>query len=250
MTMTILSRPKVTLIAHTVPVDGAIESVKNTDSLSFDESVGAKIVESAGRICYDSFLPPHSQSGSQYLQKLIKLGHGSVLEHVVYTFLVICSRATSHEIIRHRAGCSYSERSLRWCEPIGIMLPEDEEAHDDVKNVYRDAVKRYIRVVEKLLHKVYEGKLSKEKPRKWANGIARYLLPLCTLTELVVTMNARAVRNFLEQRGSKEADWEIRQVALAIYEIVKHVSPWLVFDFTYTSNGERDGFLTCEHHKV
>jgi thymidylate synthase ThyX len=46
-----------------------------------------------------------------------------------------------------------------------------------------------------------------------------------------MTMNFRALRNFLELRGHKSAQWEIRGLAIAIYKIVKQEFKPLRFMF-------------------
>jgi thymidylate synthase (FAD) len=53
-----------------------------------------------------------------------------------------------------------------------------------------------------------------------ANGVrkedARFVLPEATHTELLVTGNFQAWRDFIKLRANKHAQWEIRQVAVEI----------------------------------
>ena len=50
-----------------------------------------------------------------------------------------------------------------------------------------------------------------------ANDKAKYCLPEAYKTELVWTINARSLQNFLSLRTSKSALWEIRNLANEIY---------------------------------
>lgn len=78
-------------------------------SWSSDSSVAAEVItESAGRVCYMSFAKPRPGGNQAYLHHIKEVGHGSVLEHAVWTFLITgVSRSLTHELVRHRAGFAY-----------------------------------------------------------------------------------------------------------------------------------------------
>ena len=71
----------------------------------------AALIERMGRICYQS--EPQGRP-DDFVRMLIKRGHESVLEHASASFVIICDRGTSHEIVRHRLA-SYSQESTRYC---------------------------------------------------------------------------------------------------------------------------------------
>ena len=52
---------------------------------------------------------------AKYLQNILRSGHGSVLEHVSFTFVLhnVC-RVFTHELVRHRPGTAISQESLRF----------------------------------------------------------------------------------------------------------------------------------------
>jgi thymidylate synthase (FAD) len=64
-----------------------------------------------------------------------------------------------------------------------------------------------------------------------ARQAARSVLPNATETKIFVTANARAIRHFLEQRGSRHAETEIRQLANRVLRIMKAESPNLFGDY-------------------
>ncbi len=145
------------------------------------------IIERAARVCYRS-----NNSGRLYDQ-LIKSGHTSVLEHSSISFLVTCSRACSHQLVRHRIGCSYSQESQRYCnyENKGFDFID----YDGINEEYLESV-----VVE------YKKNVGRAE-------IKRMVLPNCTATRVFVTMNIRALLWFFELRCSSKAQSEIREIA-------------------------------------
>ena len=83
-----------------------------------DTVVGAEeLCETAGRLCYMSFANPRPGGNSAYLRHILEVGHGSVTEHAVWNFIITgISRSLSHELVRHRAGMSYSQLSQRYVD--------------------------------------------------------------------------------------------------------------------------------------
>lgn len=85
--------------------------------LDLDASESDQIPEVAGRICYMSFAKPRPGGNAAYLQNILQSGHGSVLEHAVWNFIISgVSRSFSHELVRHRAGWAYSQLSQRYVD--------------------------------------------------------------------------------------------------------------------------------------
>ena len=56
---------------------------------STDSSVaGEKLCEMAGRVCYMSFAKPRPGGNKAYIERLLSVAHGSVLEHAVWNFII------------------------------------------------------------------------------------------------------------------------------------------------------------------
>jgi thymidylate synthase (FAD) len=68
--------------------------------------------------------------------------------------------------------------------------------------------------------------------RKAARQAARSVLPNATETKIFVTANARALRHFLEMRGSAFAEPEIRKLANKLLDVLQADSPNLFGDYT------------------
>ncbi|GAA2911366.1 hypothetical protein GCM10020221_03920 [Streptomyces thioluteus] len=80
------------------------------------------LAEFAGRICYRSWEPGLNPNVTRirtdqdaYLANILSSMHGSVLEHVSFTFVLHnVSRVLTHELARHRVGVAVSQESLRF----------------------------------------------------------------------------------------------------------------------------------------
>lgn len=207
------------------------------------DNAGEKLVEVAGRLCYMSFANPRPGGNKAYVDHILEVGHGSVLEHAVYSMIFTgISRSLTHELVRHRAGMSYSQLSQRYVDesdcafvvPPGITLASESGAW--WASCMGKALGQYQALIESL-----EGNFAhiedKTLRRKRARETARSVLPNCTETKIFVTGNARAWRHFLELRGSIHADAEIQRLAIAVLAVLQAGSPNIFGDYTVTENG-------------
>ena len=82
------------------------------------------------------------------MQKLIsgviESGHGSTIEHVVFTFGISgVSRTLRHQLVRHRAGVAFDQQSQRYVTFKGAstMLPATiEDAEPDLRERYEEQI--------------------------------------------------------------------------------------------------------------
>lgn len=217
------------------------------------DEAGQKLTEIAGRVCYMSFARPRPGGNGAYLKNIIDTGHGSVLEHATYNFLITgVSRSFTHELIRHRAGFGYSQLSQRYVdesqaefiEPASIAA--DPELHALFVRTVAQCQKAYVELTAKLAEKIEREspELSKTDRRKSARQAARSVLPNATETKIFVTANARALRHFFFLRGNYHAEDEIRNVAIQIWEIVRKESPNFFADFELRQENGKDVLFT------
>lgn len=181
-----------------------------------------KLIERAGRICYPEPLSKITENSSTKLIKhLIHMGHESVLEHGVATFHIDgISRSCSHQLVRHRIA-SYSQRSQRYCpeDDFPIIIPKSIDTPE--KAVQYQSAMININESYKNLRKLGV------KPED-----ARMVLPNACCTCLVMTMNFRSLRNFLNLRLDKHAQWEIRELANRMCLLLMEHAP-VVFEDLY-----------------
>jgi thymidylate synthase (FAD) len=90
----------------------------------------------------------------------------------------------------------------------------------------------------------------KTDARKFARQGARSVLPNATETKISVTVNARAARHFLEQRGSRHAEPEIRKLANTMLDILVADAPNLFGDYVKTPLPDGTYELSTPYPKV
>jgi thymidylate synthase (FAD) len=67
-----------------------------------------------------------------YFERLTSAGHGSVLEHANFSFLLYAiSRSVTHELVRHRAGVGISQVSQRYVSGAVLRFVERPEYQND-----------------------------------------------------------------------------------------------------------------------
>ena len=191
--------------------------------IAYTQRPGAKpgqnplsVVEQAACMCYDS-----KQTASNAIAKsCVKSGHTSVLEHISFTFQVSeVSRALLAQLTRHRMA-SYTVRSQRYCDEyaFGYVIPESVSGNTSYF-FYSDTMD--------MIGGAYDALLDAGVPAE----DARMVLPSACHTQLVVTMNARALINASHERLCTRAQWEIRelfkQMKAAVEPVCPEVADWM-----------------------
>ncbi len=110
----------------------------------------------------------------------------------------------------------------------------------------------YIALTTRLAEKLKAGhpELSLTARRKAARQAARSVLPNATETKIVVTANGRALRHFIELRGSEDAEPEIRGLAVSLLRVMQVESPNMFGDFTLRPLYDGSYATEVEHSKV
>lgn len=222
-------------------------------------SDGARLIEMAGRVCYDSY--SKGRSSAAYHEHIKEVGHGSVAEHATISFYIEgISRGCLMELTRHRAGVAFSVRSTRFVdesESEWVWHPLIEQSYDwenasgDVRALEGQAKRLYAELVENVTGMLHDQGVDKTTARKQARGAARGVLGNALPTALIFTANIRALRNVLEQRASPAADAEIRLLAGAIFEAALEVAPEYLSDYRREECPDGIGFaLVTEHRKL
>jgi len=159
-----------------------------------------------------------SKRAGEVLKVVMESGHHSVVEHAVFTFSVKgVSRALTHQLVRHRVA-SYSQQSQRYVriEEPDVVVPPSIERDKKKKEMFMNLMKN--------IWELYKGLTNSKVPVE----DARYILPNATRTNITITMNARSLLNFFSIRCCVRAQWEIRELAYKMLEIVKKEAP-LIF---------------------
>src|SRR5690349_19024344 len=188
------------------------------------------LIYTACRTCYSELSPDDiferatdGRIEPAKMQKLIsgviESGHGSTIEHVVFTFGISgVSRTLSHQLVRHRAGVAFDQQSQRYVTFKGAstMLPASiEDADDDLKARYEEQIEGSMGLYGDLVAAGIPGE------------DARFVFPNATRTNLVMTTNLRALIHMSGLRLCTMAQWEIRRLFQLIRHEIFQVSPFL-----------------------
>jgi thymidylate synthase (FAD) len=188
------------------------------------------LVYTACRTCYSELEPQDifdratsgrvaSERQQDLVRRVIESGHGSTIEHIVFTFAISgVTRTLSHQLVRHRAGLAFDQQSQRYVDykAPSYMVPGSVE---DAEASLRD---RFVAQLDGSLG-VYEEMLAAGIPGE----DARFVMPNATRTNLVMTTNLRALIHMAGLRLCTMAQWEIRRLFQLIRHEVFNVSPFL-----------------------
>ena len=172
---------------------------------------------------YDTPTDDITDEDKELLERLIhKNKHESIAEHITNVFKITgITRMVLIELTRHRVA-SYSVKSTRYTlkelRDEAPFLDNDDNYTDtdieraskyiDLSSTKYDTTFPRLQALENLRQAVINSKDIDE---------IKYLVPECYLTDLVFTINARSLKNFLKLRLSKAAHYKIRELAKAIY---------------------------------
>ena len=186
---------------------------------------GEALTALAAKLCYAggdlASLQERIQKNDQraFIRKVLKMGHESVMEHISFTFLVEgVSRTLLAQLTRHRIA-SFSVQSQRYVgyeKGFGYVVPPSVEALGD------EAVREYGAQMDQMLtwYQGWQQKLG-------LNEDARFVLPNACETRLLMTMNVRELKHFLQLRMCRRAQWEIREMAETIFALCYEQTPEL-----------------------
>ena len=168
----------------------------------------------------------------QKIEKVVKkFRHASTAEHLSYNFNIKgVSRALLQELARHRIA-SYSVKSTRYT----LKELKSQEPFNDFNNEidFKRASKYVVWtgnhnvditiffMLEDLRSLIKEGV---------SNDLVKFAMPEAYKTELIWSVNARSLMNFLSLRSDKAALWEIRQLAWEVYNQIPEDHQFLFND--------------------
>jgi|HubBroStandDraft_4_1064222.scaffolds.fasta_scaffold221302_2 thymidylate synthase (FAD) len=238
--------PKVFFIGATsVDLNSLIEYLNYTDQYEFVEDIESARIQGINegeilcsfyaKLCYSSLTDKKNKniskvrSISDNLTNILDTSHGSVIEHCSLNFVVTdCSRVFTHELVRHRVGTAFSQTSGRYVRNDVLKLVIDpilepvyneiEQARIYIQNIYKE--------IEK---KLLIGEENFDKKKKLTSAMRR-IMPNGQSNEIGFSVNLRTLRQTIEARTSRHAEWEIRNVFNQIFELVREKYPLIFSD--------------------
>lgn len=203
-----------------------------------------RAIATAARLCYAPVgaselmetMPP--ERIKSVLSTIMKSGHFSTLEHVSYTFAIDgVSRALTHQLVRHRLASfnQQSQRYVKFKDGLNTIKPASVAEDEEANALFDEAIDAAVEAYKKLL----DAGVPAED--------ARYLLPNAAETKIVVTMNVRELLHFFELRCCNRAQWEIRELAHKMLDLVRPTAPYVFFDAgpSCVRGACSEGKMTC-----
>ena len=192
-----------------------------------------EIVALGARLCYsratidDLTQRVSAKDQSDFVQKIMGMGHDSVLEHASFTFGVEgVSRVLLAQLTRHCLA-SFSVQSQRYVsyeQGFGYIVPPKIAA------LGQDAAEEYARQMDQMHQWYCQWQERLGAAGESSNEDARFVLPGACETRLMMTMNVRELRHFLSLRMCSRAQWEIRALATEMHRLCMEVAPALFAD--------------------
>ena len=268
-----------------------MEAKLNVVILSHTPEFEQNIVRGA-RLCYssanieelrDKVTPENAE---KFLNMILEIGHGSILEHSSITFGIEgISRSLTHQLVRHRIGSSYSQKSQRYVSEgqFEYIIPKPIAKYEYLKEDYIRCMERLQEdyneitlglLIEQIKEYLAEGhtnekleeafarectreeivQLLKESDKKLYSKFekiaienARYVLPNACETKIQVTMNVRALFNFFKERLCDRAQEEIRDMAFEMWKACMEIAP-TIFKYavpTCVHGRCKEGSMSC-----
>ncbi len=186
-----------------------------------------RAIATAARLCYapvgasELMETMPDERVRSVLSTIMESGHFSTLEHACYTFAVDgVSRALTHQLVRHRLASfnQQSQRYVKFTDGLETIKPDTIAENEEADRIFDEVIESTKDAYQKLIDMGIPAE------------DARYLLPNAAETKIVITMNARELLHFFELRCCNRAQWEIRELAHRMLELVRDSAPYIFMD--------------------
>ena len=192
-------------------------------------------IVNAARVSFGKIKQEMDERDVGLLKYLIENRHTSPLEHIVFTFSIHCPLFIRGQWHRHRTW-SYNEISRRYTEiDMDFYTPEhlrrqaetNRQASVEDPDFDDAALRAMISKQNTDSLKLYNDLLEAGVCREQARGV----LPQNMMVTFWGTVDLNNLLHFLELRDSDHAQWEIREYAQAIKQLIKPVIPHVAEHF-------------------
>lgn len=197
-----------------------------------DSSGNDQRIVRAARVSFGGDLASNDpEKDKKLIRYLIKNDHTSPLEHVTFTFHVICPIFVARQWMRHRTW-SYNEISARYTEvDMDFYFPDEwreqsasnkQASAGPIQNQFtQDSLKvsyaEFLARVEVMYNELLDAGVSRE--------MARMVIPQAVMTRFYGTVDLHNLLRFIQLRDHAHAQSEIREYAVAMKEMARSVAP-------------------------
>jgi len=192
-----------------------------------------ELIELAGRTAYKSQDKITEDSAIEFVKKIIKNRHESVLEHASMTVrFSFVSRGFTHEDVRHRIA-SFTQESTRYVDKsaFSVVIPPNMDEDAFAVDLILPSGRREVVTIKEWME-LNEQTYRALRLNGWPPEDARQVLPIGIKTQIVMTANFREWRHIFKLRTSPRAHWEIRTVMSGLLQDVSRRVPAVFNDIT------------------
>ena len=208
------------------PILPSVELINKTENIKY-------LIWRAARICYSiKSMPELEQEWNETSDEkrtglvlgLIQRGHRTTYSHPTFSYVIVCSRVVSHQLVRHQVGVTIDQESQRYVPyETGFRYIQPETVDNTTfKNLMENAHDKYM-----ALYKEY--RLSGLGKRESAE-LARYVLPSAISTRMICTVSLAALLHLNSVRVQGDTGRPQGETQIVCSEMVKQaidVEPWL-----------------------
>lgn len=208
------------------PISPTVELIQRTENMK-------SLIWKAARVCYSiKSMPELEQEWNETPEEkrtglvmgLIKRGHRTTYSHPNFSFVIVCSRVVSHQIVRHQVGVTIDQESQRYVPyETGFRYIEPENVD---KNHFKELMEKSH---DQYMALYKEYRLSGLGKRESAE-LARYVLPSSISTRMVCTTSVAALihlNNVRVQGDTGRPQGETQVVCHEMVRLALEAEPWL-----------------------
>ena len=212
-----------------------IHKVLNHGHVLLEDALGSDLhIVNNARVSFDQESTEFGDKERGLLNFLMRNGHGSPWESVVFRFDIKAPLFVIREWQRHRIG-SFNEQSARYSEiPDHFYVPARADMREQVgkpgnytyETIPDDNTANEMRAI---LDSVQENAFAAYRDlldRGLAKELARLVLPVGMYSRMKWTVNLRSLLNFLSLRNHEHAQREIRFYAEIVEDLARSVVPY------------------------
>ena len=196
-------------------------------------------VANSARVSFGKRKNIYDKSDYRLVRYLAKHKHFSPFRHLVVQLHIKAPEFVMRQAYKHVVGIeatsSYPTKDHAWNEISGRYVPVEEyyipenwrQQSEDSKQASvgeitqqqaaGETYKTFLQITQQYYNKLLEFGVAKEQ--------ARVMLPLSQYTEVYWTASFQAIANFIELRDEPTAQWEIREYAKVLKELMFAIYP-------------------------
>ncbi|MBI2995242.1 MAG: FAD-dependent thymidylate synthase [Candidatus Melainabacteria bacterium] len=218
------------------PIVPTVELIEHSPNLKY-------LIWRAARICYSiKSMPELEQEWKEtpdekrtgLILGLIERGHRTTYSHVNFSYVIVCSRVVSHQLVRHQVGVTIDQESQRYVpyeSGFRYITPEGVD-NNAFKKLMENAHNQYMS-----LYKEYRLRgLGKRESAE----LARYVLPSAISTRMICTCSLAALihLNHVRVHGDTgRPQGETQMVCREMVRLAIESEPWLKVAFEKKKKG-------------